>query len=69
MNRRLEIIPLETVERIAAIIGKGSGAAQALAAYRQRRASGERVAVFNDIDEHCWLVGPIPAELDPVKDN
>lgn len=67
-THHLTIMDLKAVERIAHIVGPSSGAARALADYTARRGNGERVAIFHD-DAGFLLVGPIPAELDPVKDN
>ncbi len=59
-ERRMRLLPIEAVEVTAHIIGSFSAALAALQEYRRRRDAGERVAIYQGLDEPCLYVGPLP---------
>jgi hypothetical protein len=64
-ERRLDVMVVSDVERIAHISGASSAARRALADLKKRRQAGEDAHIFWDRRAGSFIVGPMPSAPRP----
>jgi hypothetical protein len=64
-ERRLDVMDVSDVERIAHILGASSAARRALADLNKRRQAGEGAHIFWDRRGGSFIVGPMPSAPQP----